>query len=120
PSARAAKKTARPLPSGDLVTRLVASAPATRPCVVSAFRLVSSPAKTPPATGSGAPASGAPTGSRTVMVPSPSLPLGVLASHGRPKPLLSEIPRGRLAAGNAAVTAPGSNLELRNAGLCAV
>jgi hypothetical protein len=74
PSARAAKNTARPVPSGDLVARAVATAGALRPWVEAALRFVTSSAKTPPATGSGAPLSGAPPGSMTVMVPWPASP----------------------------------------------
>jgi hypothetical protein len=60
PSESAAKKTARPVPSGDFVTSEVARAGATSPCVEAGPRLVTSPAKTPPATGSGGPLNGAP------------------------------------------------------------
>src|SRR5215468_2753596 len=69
PSASAAKNTARPVPSGDLVTSDVATDGAVRPWVEAALRLVTLPAKTPPATGSGAPFNGAPLGSMTVIVP---------------------------------------------------
>jgi len=119
PSASAARNTARLLPSGDLVRSAVASAAAVRPWVVLASRFVRSPANTPPATPDGAPASGAPDGSMTVMVPSPPLPFGALANQGRPNPLLSEIPRGRLTDGRSAVAAPGLFTPLRKAGLCA-
>ena len=61
------------------------------------------PVNTPPAVGSGAPASGKPPGSTTEIVPSPSLPFGALANHGRPKPLLNEMPSGRLTDGRSLV-----------------
>src|SRR5437899_881427 len=123
PSARAARNTARPLVdgSGDFVTSAVASAAAVIPCVDVELWFVRLPENTPPATVSGAPLSGAPLGSITVIVPSPMLPFGALANHGRPNPLLSEIPSGRLTAGIPAVTAPMLPLTLfKNAGFCAL
>src|SRR3954452_11822104 len=77
-------------------------------------------AKTPPATVDGAPASGKPCGSSTVTVPSPLAPFGALAIHGRPLPLFSDMPSGRLADGQSLVTACGSVTPLRNGGLWAV
>src|SRR3954470_1433900 len=114
PSASAARKTALPVPSGDLLRMAVATAPWSSPLVEAALRLVTSPAKTPPAIGSGGPASGAPLGSSTVIVPAPLAPVGALASQGRPLPLLIEIPSGRLDDGNAAVAAAGLLTLLRN------
>src|SRR5262245_9145593 len=107
PSASAAKKTARPVPSGDLVTSDVATAGADRPCVDAGPLSVTSPANTPPATGSGAPLNGAPFGSMTVIVPYGASPEGALANQGRPNALLSEMPSGRLTATSLAVAAPG-------------
>src|ERR1700680_1853246 len=107
PSASTAAKTARPVRSGDFVRMAVPSAADVRPCVELGFRFVSVPENTPPATGSGAPARGYPCGSRTVIVPSPPAPFGALAIHGRPLPLLSEMPVGKLADGKPAVTALG-------------
>src|SRR4249920_2396496 len=99
----------------------VAIAPAESPCTVAEVRFVSIPAKTPPATALGAPFRGAPLGSMTVIVPSPAAPAGALANHGRPNPLLNEIPRGRLTAGSALVAAATFPFALlMNAGLCAV
>src|SRR5262245_32889061 len=106
PSARAARNTALPLASGDLVMSAVASAGDVNPPGELGTRFVTLPANTPPAATLGAPASGTPLGSRTVIVPSPPL-TGALANHGRPKPLLKEIPRGRLTPGSALVTALG-------------
>ena len=83
------------------------SEPEVRPCVDCALRLVSSPAKTPPATGEGAPCSGAPFGSMTVMVPSPAAPVGEFENQGRPLPLLSEMPVGSDAPVRFAVTTVG-------------
>ena len=79
------------------------------------MRLVPSPEKTPPETGSGGPASGAPFGSSTVIVPAPLAPVGALASQGRPPPRLIEMPSGKLDDGSAAVTAAGLVMLLRNA-----
>src|SRR5438309_4550222 len=101
--------------SGDLVASAVATAPVVSPCVDALLRFVKLPAKTPPATGSGAPASGMPLGSVTLIVPSAVLPLGALANHGRPKPLFSEIPSGRLTGGRSFVTAAGLLRPFRNA-----
>ena len=84
------------------------------------FRLVMVPANTPPATGSGAPLRGKPPGSTTEIVPSALLPFGAFANHGRPKPLLNEMPSGRLTAGRAFVTAIGFLTPLVNGGLWAV
>jgi hypothetical protein len=53
------------------------------------------------------------------MVPMPLAPLGALAIHGRPLPLLSEMPSGRLADGRSLVAACGSVTLLSNGGLCA-
>ena len=55
--------------------------------------------------------------------PSPSLPYGALANQGRPKPLLSEMPSGRLTAGMSAVTVGGFTFKftlLRNVAFWAV
>src|SRR5215831_392579 len=117
PSASAAKNTALIPKSGDLVASPVATAALVRPPVESGVRFVRLPAKTPPAVASGAPASGKPCGSMTVIVPSPVLPVGALANHGRPNPLLNEIPNGRLTAGRSAVTAPGLVMAFRKSGL---
>src|SRR4051812_44218173 len=55
------------------------------------------------------------------MVPSPALPVGALANHGRPKPLFNEMPSGRLTAGSAAVAAPVFPFTLlTNVAFCAV
>src|SRR5919108_5733893 len=107
PSARAAKNTARMLRSGDFVASAVATAALVKPSVEPGVRFVKLPAKTPPAVKSGAPARGKPWGSMTVIVPSPELPFGALANHGLPKPLLNEIPSGRLTDGRSLVTAAG-------------
>src|SRR6185312_931949 len=115
PSASAARNTALPDPSDDLVRMAVATAPWSSPSVEALLRLVPSPEKMPPATASGAPASGAPLGSRTVIVPGPSAPVGALATQGRPLPLLIEMPSGRLDDTNAAVTAIGLLMLLRKA-----
>jgi hypothetical protein len=56
----------------------------------------------------------------TVMVPSPALPNGAFANHGRPNALLSEMPSGPLTAGSPAVAAVGLLRRFRNAGLFAV
>src|SRR5882672_731043 len=114
PSASAARKTALPLPSGDFVSNAVAMAPWSRPSVEAGPRFVRSPENTPPATGKGAPASGAPLGSSTEIVPAPVAPVGALAIQGRPKPRLSDRPSGRLVEGSAAVTADGLLTLLRN------
>ena len=55
----------------------------------------------------------------TVIVPSPALPFGAFANQGRPKPLLNEIPNGRLTDGRSAVTAAGFLRPFRKSGLCA-
>jgi hypothetical protein len=102
-----------------LVSSAVASVPADRPWLEAALRLVTSPAKTPPATGSGGPLKGAPLGSVTETVPVPALPVGALASQGRPKALLSEIPSGRLTDTSRAVAAAGLNRLLAKAALLA-
>src|SRR6266508_2399009 len=122
PSASATQKTARPEPSGDRPRNAVPTAP--RPsapgktCV--GRRVVRSPAKTPPACGFGAPASGIPVGSRIVDVPIPSSPVGALAGHSRPKALLIERPSGLLTPVKLAVTANGLLTPLKNAGLFAL
>jgi hypothetical protein len=64
---------------------------------------VTVPVNTPPAVGSGAPASGNPPGSTTEIVPASSLPFGAFANHGRPKPLLNEMLSGRLTDGKSLV-----------------
>src|SRR5262245_1842437 len=125
PSASAAKKTALcgMARSGDLVASAVAMTAVVKPSVGSgglSCRLVMEPANNPPAIGSGAPASGMPLGSVTLSVPSPLTPLGAFANHGRPNPLLSEMPSGRLTDGRSAVTAPALLFPFRNAGLWAV
>ena len=120
PSASAAKKTARPVPSGDLVMSDVARAGAVMPCVEDALRFVSSPANTPPATGSGGPLNGWPPGSITVMVPYGRSANGALANQGRPKALLNEMPRGRLTASSSRVAADGLKTLFSNPGLFAV
>src|SRR5207245_10784272 len=64
----------------------------------------------------------APLGSTTVIVPSPEAPPGAFANQGRPNPLLSEMPRGRLTLGRSLVTVTGATLPFtlfRNASLCA-
>ena len=53
-------------------------------------------------------------------MPSPSLPFGALANHGRPKPLLNEMPSGRLTDGRSFVAALGFLMLLMKAGLCAL
>src|SRR5215831_9168100 len=105
---------------GDLVASAAAIAALVRPPAESGTRFVRLPAKPPPAVTSGAPARGKPCGSSTVIVPSPALPSGAFANQGRPKPLLNEIPNGRLTAGLSAVTAPGFLMPFRKSGLCAV
>src|SRR6059036_655941 len=107
PSASAAKNTALMPKSGDLVASAVAMAAVVRPPGELGVRFVRLPAKTPPAVKSGAPARGKPCASMTVIVPSPALPFGAFANQGRPKPLLNEIPNGRLTDGRSAVTAAG-------------
>ena len=65
PSAVSTANTARLLPSGDMPRRALATAPVFRaPGMTCAGRLVMSPAKTPPSSLLGAPASGMPPGSR--------------------------------------------------------
>src|SRR4029079_19144031 len=120
PSASAAKNTARIDKSGDFVMSAVATAALVKPPIDAALRFVIVPVNTPPAIGSGAPASGNPPGSTTEIVPAASLPLGALANHGRPKPLLNEIPSGRLTDGSAFVTALGFLTLSMKAGLCAL
>src|ERR1700730_18387236 len=120
PSASAAKNTALIDRSGDLVASAVATAALVRPPVGAALRFVRLPVKTPPAVTKGAPLRGIPLGSMTVIVPSPALPVGAFANHGRPKPLFNEMPSGRLTAGRSFVTAAGLLAPFRNAGLWAV
>src|SRR5215831_19161764 len=117
PSASATQKTARPEPSGDRPRNAVPTAPRlSAPGKTCAGRRgVRLPAKTPPACGFGAPASGIPVGSRIVDVPIPSSPVGALAGHRRPKPLI-ERPCGLLTPVKLAVTANGLLTPLRNAG----
>jgi hypothetical protein len=98
PSASTTLNTARVEPSGDRPRYAVPTAPRLRApgssCV--GRRGVRLPANTPPACKFGAPASGAPSGSRIVDVPIPCKPLGALAGQRRPKALLIEIPSGLL------------------------
>src|SRR5262245_4748498 len=108
PSAFSPANTARPLPSGDLPSSAVASAPVDiAPGTSWGVRLVNAPVKTPPATLLGAPSSGRPSGSITVWMPAPFGPNGALVSHGRPNALLMEIAVGRATGTYSAVTAPG-------------
>src|SRR5262249_38037814 len=122
PSAMTTQKTARPEPSGDRPRNAVPTAPwlsaPGKTCV--GRRGVRAPAKTPPACGFGAPASGIPVGSRIVDVPIPSSPVGALAGQRRPKALLIERPSGLLTPVKLAVTANGLLTPLRNAGLFAL
>src|SRR5262247_3331816 len=122
PSASTTQKTARPEPSGDRPRNAVPTAPRLsapgKTCI--GRRDVRLPAKTPPASKFGAPASGIPVGSRIVDVPIPSSPVGALAGHRRPKALLIERPRGLLTPVKLAVTADGLLTPLRKAGLCAL
>src|SRR5262249_62184525 len=109
-------------PSGDrprnaVPTALVLSAPG-RSWV--GRRGVRFPAKTPPAIGFGAPASGIPFGSRIVDGPIPSTPWGAFAGHRRPKALFIDRPRGLLTPVNCAVTVDGLFTPLRNGGLWAL
>src|SRR6478609_3965539 len=120
PSASAAKNTALIDKSGDFVISAVATAAWVKPPIDVALRLVTVPVNTPPAVGSGAPASGNPPGSTTEIVPASSLPFGALANHGRPKPLFNEMPSGRLTDGRSLVEALGFLMLLMNAGLCAL
>ena len=109
PSASTTLNTARVEPSGDRPRYAVPTAPRLRApgssCV--GRRGVRLPANTPPACKFGAPACGAPSGSRIVDVPIPCKPLGALAGQRRPKALLIEIPSGLLTPVKPAVTADG-------------
>jgi hypothetical protein len=69
---------------------------------------------------SGAASRPTPFGSVTEIVPLPEAPFGALANHGRPKPLLKEMPSGRLTDGRSFVIAPGLSRPFRNAGVCAL
>ena len=120
PSASAAKNTALIDKSGDFVMSAVATAALVKPPTDAVLRFVTVPVNTPPAVGSGAPASGNPPGSTTEIVPASSLPFGALANHGRPKPLLNEMPSGRLTDGRSLVAALGFLTLLMKAGLCAL
>jgi len=103
--------TAKPLPSGDEPRKAVPRAPlsiapgvswplscrfsseASQPVRTAFGRLVRgvcAPTKTPPALSLGAFASGAPSGSSTLSLPTPLSPKGAFATHGRPKPLLMD------------------------------
>lgn len=109
PSPLTTAKTAKPLPSGEAPSSAVPSAPLWRAPVVNwalgarfhhdanrplrtdfatLSRGVRAPAKTPPAASLGALASGLPSGSTTLSLPSPRSPNGAFAIHGRPKALL--------------------------------
>jgi len=102
---------------GGFVASAVATAALVNPPIDDVFRLVIVPVNTPPASGSGAPLRGKPPGSTTEIVPSALLPPGAFANHGRPKPLLNEMPSGRLTDGNAFVAAFGFLMPLMNGGL---
>src|SRR3954466_1105441 len=120
PSASAATNTARIDKSGDFVMSAVATAALVKPPIDAALRFVTVPGNPPPAVGSGAPASGNPPGSTTEIVPASSLPFGAFANHGRPKPLLNDMPSGRLTDGKSLVEALGFLTLLTKAGLCAL
>src|SRR5262245_16309639 len=81
-------------------TKALATAPVRSPPATICFGLlVLSPAKTPPASLLGAPASGMPPGSMIESKPIPLAPPGALANHRRPKALLIEMPSGLLTDG---------------------